>query len=94
VWQPRLRPQTTAFQQPISVSRCPLWVEDDRRGAESSGPLCSGTPSFPIEWLLRDADLPVESVGWPVLAGHLPSLMVGRYPTVLHRDSDLVGADN
>jgi hypothetical protein len=26
--------------------------------------------------------------------GHLPSLMVGRYPTVLHRDSDLVGADN
>ena len=34
VWQPRLRPQATAFQQPVSVSRCPLWV-----GSASSRPI-------------------------------------------------------
>ena len=34
------------------------------------GPLRGGKPSSPLDWLLRGADLTVESVCWPVLAGH------------------------
>jgi len=54
-----------------------LWVVHDRCGVESGGPLRSGEQSSPLERLLRDADLTVESVHWQVLAGHQLTVATG-----------------
>jgi hypothetical protein len=43
------------------------------------GPLRSGKQSSPLEWLLRGADLTIESVCWPVLAGHQLPLVNGGF---------------
>ena len=56
-----------------------LWVVHDRSGSECGGPLRSRKQSSPLEWLLRDADLTVEFVRWPVPAGHQPAFANGLF---------------
>jgi len=47
------------------------WQSDPRPGA--------GCPARAFEWQLHHADLTVESVRWPVLAGHQPTVVTGSF---------------